>query len=242
MKNDDFLFSQYEKEVDWSKQEEADINANINKYIIDEIVARKKSDSINLFDMGFGVGFFIEMFYERARDIYNNIKIEGCEPSEKSFSEFKKEKIRLKDDHCLNLQNSFFLESKDEGDSFDVLTSIYVFNCLKFRELLDNFKKISSMLKKKGLFFLVVSSDDCFLERVKKDQDLIVKEREVEFQEKKYREITHYTDLEGLGRIVDCNRKAGLYVDMAKKCGLSLIEKQEVFDNNLISNVLIFEK
>ncbi len=242
MKNNDFLFSQYEEEVDWFKQEEANINAGINKYIIDEIVARKKSDSINLFDMGFGIGFFIEMFYERARDIYNNINIEGCEPSEKSFSEFKKEKIKLKDDHCLNLQNSFFLDLKEEGGRFDVLTSVYVFNCLKFGELEENFNKISSMLKRKGLFFLVVSSDNCFLERVKKDQDLIIKEREIEFQGNKYREITHYTDLEGLGRIVDCNRETDLYIDMAKKKGLFLIEKQEVFDNNLISSVLIFEK
>jgi ubiquinone/menaquinone biosynthesis C-methylase UbiE len=241
MKNDNFLSFQYE-ELDWFKQEEAKINVNINRYIIEEIILRKKSKSINLFDMGFGVGFFIKMFYKKVQDIYDRIIIEGCEPSEKSFSKFKKSEVEIKNGHYLNLNKSFFLDLKIEDDKFDVLTSIYIFNCLKFGELEKTFEKIANILKSGGLFFLVVSSDNCFLERVRKDKSLIIKKDILEFGGSKYKEITHYTDLEGLGRIVDCNRETSLYIDLAKKYNLSLLEKKEVFDNDLISSVLIFEK
>lgn len=59
-KNRDFFYLQYNK-IDWKNQEKTKINYFINEYIIDNIILKHQEESISLFDIGFGIGFFIKM-------------------------------------------------------------------------------------------------------------------------------------------------------------------------------------
>ena len=87
MKNKNFFYQQYEK-INWENQEKTKINSFVNSFIIQEIISKKKSSSIKIFDIGFGIGFFIKMIYKSLNPIYKSIVIEGCEPSDKNYNYF----------------------------------------------------------------------------------------------------------------------------------------------------------
>jgi len=59
MKDKNSLYLQYNK-LAWKKQEKTKINLPINSYIIDHIFLDRRGSSIGIFDIGFGVGFFIK--------------------------------------------------------------------------------------------------------------------------------------------------------------------------------------
>lgn len=66
MKNPKFFYQQYEK-ICWENQEKTKINSLVNKFIIQEIISKKSGSSIKIFDIGFGIGFFIKMLYKTLR-------------------------------------------------------------------------------------------------------------------------------------------------------------------------------
>src|SRR5680860_155190 len=80
MKNRDFFHLQYNK-INWANQEKTHINQQINEYVIDEIISKHSNKSIAIFDIGFGIGFFIRMLYQKLRGKFESITLAGCEPS-----------------------------------------------------------------------------------------------------------------------------------------------------------------
>jgi 2-polyprenyl-3-methyl-5-hydroxy-6-metoxy-1,4-benzoquinol methylase len=116
MKNKDFFFMQYNK-----------INGKIKikqklilqlPHIIKEIILKKKGPELKLFDMGFGIGFFMKMLLAEAKEKYSKLLIEGCEPSEKNFNALKNKEFKIS-------QKPFQEFQTDQ--KFDFITSIYVF-------------------------------------------------------------------------------------------------------------------
>src|SRR3989338_8967864 len=84
MKNKDFFYLQYNK-IDWKNQEKTKINSFINDYIIRNVISNHRGDSISIFDIGFGIGFFFKMLLPALEGKYKNILIEGCEPSRVNY-------------------------------------------------------------------------------------------------------------------------------------------------------------
>ncbi|MCR4279461.1 MAG: hypothetical protein NUV78_01850 [Candidatus Zambryskibacteria bacterium] len=60
MKNKDFFYLQYNK-IDWKNQEKTKINSFINDYIIQNVILQHQGESVSIFDIGFGIGFFFKM-------------------------------------------------------------------------------------------------------------------------------------------------------------------------------------
>ncbi len=77
MKNRDFFYLQYNK-INWRNQEKTKINFRIYDYIIKNILLKKGSNNIAIFDIGFGIGCFLKMLLLNLRGYYRNIIIEGC--------------------------------------------------------------------------------------------------------------------------------------------------------------------
>lgn len=63
MKNKEFFYMQY-NQINWEKQEETKINESLNNYIINQLLFKERT-KLKLFDMGFGVGFFVNMVYSK---------------------------------------------------------------------------------------------------------------------------------------------------------------------------------
>ena len=138
MKNKNFFYQQYEK-INWENQEKTKINSFVNKFIIQEIIS-KKSSGIKIFDIGFGIGFFIKMLYKSLSPIYKDIVIEGCEPSKKNYNYFTKKPLKLRKDVKLKTYNNTFLNTKT-NERFDFITAIYVFPHFVSDELEETAKK-----------------------------------------------------------------------------------------------------
>ena len=75
MKNKEFFYLQYDK-INWENQEKTKINSLVNNFIIKEIISKNKGKTIRIFDIGFGIGFFIKMLYSKLTKSYKNIVIE----------------------------------------------------------------------------------------------------------------------------------------------------------------------
>src|SRR3989344_3498470 len=126
MKNKEFFYLQYDK-INWENQEKTKINSVVNSFIIKEIISKNKNKTLKIFDIGFGIGFFIKRLYNQLTKSYKNITIEGCEPSLKNYNYFvKKKPLKIENNTKLRTYNKTFLEAQTD-DNFDFITAIYVF-------------------------------------------------------------------------------------------------------------------
>jgi len=239
MKNKEFFYLQYNK-INWQNQEKTKINSFINNFIIQNIILKKKSDEIKIFDIGFGIGFFLQMLQKNLSKSFKNITLEGCEPSYKNYKYFKSKPFNLKKIK-LRIFNKTFLQTNTDT-KFDFLTAIYVFPHFTSDELDDVAKKINSMLNNEGKFILVVANEKYLEEKLKSKKDLFIEKNTLKFAGKKYKEILHYSEIPQIGTIIDYNREEKLYLDLFKKNGFDLELKKDLDDNGFICTIFVFSK
>lgn len=241
MKNKSFFYLQYDK-INWQNQDKTKINSYVNNYILKEIVSKKKpSDSVKLFDMGFGIGFFMKMAYNHLNKLYKEITLEGCEPSYKNYDYFIKKPINTKKNLKLKVYKETFQDVQTEN-KFDFITSIYVFPHFVFDDLEKVAQKIYSMLEEKGKFILVVAEENYLEEKLRDKRDIFIENNVIDWNEKRYQEWLHYSDIPKIGKVIDYNREAEFYIDLFKKNNLELVQKKNLNDNGFICTVFVFEK
>lgn len=240
MKNKNFFYQQYDK-IKWENQEKTKINSFVSNYIIKKIILKKKSSSIKIFDIGFGIGFFIKMLYSSLNKRYKDITFEGCEPSEKNYTYFIKKHLNFRKNVQLNTHNSTFLNTKT-NEKFDFITAIYVFPHFVSDELDETAKKINLMLEQDGKFILVVANETYLEEKLKSMKDLFIERGFMEFNGKKYKEVLHYSDIPKIGKLIDYNREEQLYLDLFRKYGFELAQKKDLDDSGFICTVFVFQK
>jgi len=239
MKNKEFFYLQYDK-VNWQNQEKTKINSFVNNFIIQNIITKKKGDEIKIFDIGFGIGFFLRMLQKNLSKSFKNIILEGCEPSYKNYKNFKskpfnQEKVKLR------TFNKTFLQTNTDT-KFNFLTAIYVFPHFASDELDDVAKKINSMLNNEGKFILVVANEKYLEEKLSSKRDLFIEKNILEFDGKKYKEVLHYSEIPQIGTIIDYNREEKFYLDLFKKHGFDLDSKKDLDDNGFICTIFVFSK
>ncbi len=240
MKNKNFFYLQYDK-INWPKQEKTKTNAFVNDYIIDKIIAKKNCSSIKIFDIGFGIGFFIKMFYRKLNHVCKELTIVGCEPSEKNYNFFIKKLFKPRKGVKLKTYNSTFLNTKTD-QKFDFITAIYVFPHFIHNELNEMVKKINFMLEQNGQFILVVENESYVKKKLKTLKDLLIENDIIKIGDKKYKEVLHYTDVRGLGVVIGYDREEQLYIDLFKKNGLKLNLKKVLDAHGPICTVFVFQK
>jgi 2-polyprenyl-3-methyl-5-hydroxy-6-metoxy-1,4-benzoquinol methylase len=235
MKNKEFFYLQYNK-INWENQEKTKINYPINKFIIDEVLTKHKGSSIKIFDMGFGIGFFINMAYLKLKNKFKEIILEGCEPSEKNYNYFiNKNKINFKS-YNIPFQN---VQTKTK---FDFITSIYVFPHFNSNDLEKVVRKINLMLEKEGKFILVVANQKYLEEKLKNKKDLFIEENLIKLGDKRYKEVLHYSEIPNIGKVIDFNREDKFYEDLFEKYNFKLVQKKFLNENGFICNVFVFKK
>lgn len=239
MKNKEFFYLQYDK-INWQNQEKTKINSFVNNFVIQNIVAKKKASDIKIFDIGFGIGFFLRMLQKNLSKSFKNIILEGCEPSYKNYKNFKSKPFNLKNTK-LRTFNKTFLQTETDT-KFDFLTAIYVFPHFASDELDDVAKKINSMLNNEGKFILVVANEKYLEEKLKSKRDLFIERNTLEFGGKKYKEVLHYSEIPQIGTIIDYNREEKFYLDLFKKHGFDLDSKKDLDDNGFICTIFVFSK
>jgi len=239
MKNKEFFYLQYNK-VNWQNQEKTKINCFVNNFIIQKVLTKKKANEIKIFDIGFGIGFFLQMLQRNLSKSFSNIILEGCEPSYKNYKNFKSKPFNLKKIQ-LRTFNKTFLQT-DTNTKFDFLTAIYVFPHFVSNELDTVAKKINSMLNNKGKFILVVANEKYLEEKLKSKRDLFIERNALEFDEKKYKEVLHYSEIPQIGTIIDYNREEKFYFDLFKKHDFDLDSKKDLDDNGFICTIFVFSK
>lgn len=235
MKNKDFFYLQYDK-INWPNQEKTKINSLVNSYIIDQLIIDKK-DEIKLFDIWFGIGFFIRMLQEKTKKNWQKITIEWCEPSEKNYKYFKNQEWNQN----LKVYNSTFLNTHIKN-KFDFLTAIYVFPHFIQEELEETVKKIYNMLEENGQFILVVANEKYLENKLESMKDLFIEKIFIELNWKKYKEVLHYSDIPEIWKVIDYNREESLYLDLFKKHWFELSNKKDLEDNWFICTVFVFER
>ncbi len=240
MKNKNFFYLQYDK-INWQNQEKTKINSFVNNFIIEEIISKKKDSSIKIFDIGFGIGFFLKMLYRNLNKFYKDIVLEGCEPSEKNYNYFRKKPINTRECDQIKTYNATFLKTKTDNN-FNFITAIYVFPHFVFDELEKTAKKINLMLEPDGQFILVVANEAYLKDKLKSMKDLFIEENIVEYNNKKYEELLHYSDIPEIGKIIDYNREEKFYIDLFKNNGFKLVSKKDLDDKGFICTVFVFQK
>lgn len=236
MKNKDFFYQQYNK-INWKNQEKTGINSYINNYIIDNVILKHQGEDVSVFDMGFGIGYFIKMLLSKASSKYRNIIVEGCEPSLVNFAYLNKQKF----DTDIKLFPTGFLET-ETATKFNFVTSIYVFPHFLFEDLEAVVRKINLMLKENGKFVLVLANEKYLQEKLKAEKDFFIESGEVTYNGKNYNEVLHYTDIPDIGKVIDYNRDEQLYISLFEDNGL-LLQKREVLDDNgFVCSLFVFEK
>lgn len=236
MKNKDFFYLQYDK-INWENQENTKINSFVNNFIIDKIISKDTGSKIKVFDMGFGIGFFM-------REIYKNfgekIILEGCEPSSKNYKFFSNSDF-IKKNKSIRIYNTTFLETSTKN-KFNFLTSIYVFPHFVFDELDITAKKINSMLEKNGRFILVVANEKYLEKKLSNMKDLFIEKNKINFNGKDYNEVLHYSDIPDIGKVIDYNREEKFYLELFDTNGFELEQKTDLNDNGFICTVFVFKK
>ena len=240
MKNKKFFYQQYEK-INWENQEKTKINSFVNNFIIKKIILKHKGPSIKIFDIGFGIGFFMKMLYPHLIKHYRNITLEGCEPSDKNYKYFKSKSLKVRKDVVLRTYNQTFQDLKI-NEKFDFITSIYVFPHFSSDDLEKIVNKIYSMLKEDGKFVLVVSNENYLKEKLKTKKDLFIEKNTIRLNDKGYEEILHYSDIPKIGKLIDYNREERFYPDLFKKQGFKLSQKRDLDDSGFICTIFVFEK
>ncbi len=239
MKNKEFFYLQYDK-LKWENQEKTKINSFVNNYIIQNVISRKKSDIIRIFDIGFGIGFFLKMLEKNLSKSFKNIILEGCEPSYKNYKNFKSRPFNL-NKVKLRTFNKTFLQTNTDT-TFDFVTAIYVFPHFAPDELNATAEKINSMLNNEGKFILVVANEKYLEEKLKSKRDLFIEKNTLEFDGKKYKEILHYSEIPQIGTVIDYNREEKFYLDLFKKHGFDLDIRKDLNDNGFICTIYVFSK
>ncbi len=229
MKNKDFSYKQYDK-IHWENQEKTKKNLFIYDFIIQEIISKKKGSGIKIFDIGFGIGFFIKMLYRKLNKSYKEMSLEGCEPSEKNYNYFIKKPPNFRKGVKLKTYNSTFLNTKTD-ETFDFIIATYVFPHFVSNELDKTAKKINLMLEQNGKFILVVSNETYLKEKLKTRKDLFIEGNTFEFDGKKYKEVLHYSNILKIGKVINYAREAQFYLDLFRKNGFKLIQKKELDPN-----------
>lgn len=240
MKNKEFFYLQYEK-LKWENQEKTKINYSIYNFLIKEIFLKKKGPEIKIFDIGFGVGLFLEMLRSNLIKAYKNIILEGCEPSDKNYKHFEQKQKNIEKGIKLKTHKKTFLGTQTDT-KFDFITSIYTFTAFVLEELEESAKKIYSMLNEKGKFILVVSNEEYLKEKLKTKKDLFIEENIIEFDRRKYKEILHYSKIPEIGNVIDYNREEKFYLDLFEKNKFKLVEKRNLDDNGFLATIFVFEK
>ena len=241
MKNKNFFYLQYNK-INWEKQEETKVNFFINKYIIKNIILKKKGSTIKVFDIGFGIGSFIKMLHPYLTRFYKDIIIEGCEPSSKNYNYFiRKKSVTARKSVKLKTYNKTFQDVKTK-EKFDFITAIYVFPHFSSDDLKKISQKINFMLNEKGRFILVVANEKYIKEKLRTKKDLFIEKNIIKLYGKKYKEVLHYSDISKIGKVIDYNREESFYTDLFGKHRFKLIQKKDLNDNGFICTVFIFEK
>ena len=241
MKNKKFFYLQYDK-INWENQEKTKINSFVNDYIIDKIILKKKGEKIKVFDIGFGIGFFMRMLYPKLTKHYKDIILEGCDPSDKNYKYFIKNKpLIIKKDTKSKIYNQTFQEVQTK-EKFDFITAIYVFPHFSSDDFKKIAKKINHLLEKKGQFILVVANEKYLEKKLKTKKDLFIEENLVNFNGREYKEVLHYSDIPQIGKVIDYNRKEKFYIDLFELTKFKLINKKELNDNGFFCTIFVFEK
>ncbi len=240
MKNKEFFYQQYDK-IKWENQEKTKINAFIYDFIINNIIFKKKSHEVKIFDIGFGVGFFFRMLASNLTKSFKKITLEGCEPSNKNYESFKSKRFNIKKGINLRTFNKTFLDTQTET-KFDFITSIYTFTAFIHEEVEESARKIHSMLEDGGKLVLVVANERYLEEKLKTKKDLFIEKNFINFNGKKYKEFLHYSEIPQIGTVIDYNREEKFYVDLFEKNNFKLLEKKNLDDNGFICAIFVFEK
>ncbi|MFH1066046.1 MAG: class I SAM-dependent methyltransferase [Nanoarchaeota archaeon] len=235
--NRKFFYEQYNK-INWTNQEKNKINFDISEFIIQKIIAKKKGKALKVFDMGFGIGSFIKMLSKALGPKYEEIIIEGCEPSTKNYNFFINKQAKRKQKAKVKVYNTTFLGAKTDK-RFDFITAIYVFPHFLPDELKKTAEKISSMLEPEGRFIMAVASETRVKEKLKEREDLLIKRNTLNLFGKKYKQVLHYSEIKGIGTVVDHNRENRLYIDLFKKQGLKLVMNKNIDKNG--TTIFVFK-
>ncbi|MEK6928189.1 MAG: class I SAM-dependent methyltransferase [Nanoarchaeota archaeon] len=231
MKNKDFFFQQYDK-INWANQEDTKLNTSVYNYILDKILIKSSG---KLFEIGSGIGFFIRMLKEKFG---NNLEIEGCEPSKKSYDYYMQNKGKQSN---VKIYLETFQNVKT-SNKFDFITAIYVFPHFVEEDLELIAKKVNSMRNNKGKLILVVSNEEYLRNKLKTKKDLFIEQNTVEFKDKKYKEYLHYVEIPGMGTVIDYDREEKYYEDLFEANGLKLVKKDNLKSDEYVCTVFIFEK
>lgn len=217
MKNRDFFHEQYDK-INWSNQDKTNLNAIVYKHLIENIIS-KKGEPFKLFDIGSGIGFFIRQLKEKFGD---SVRIEGCEPSLKSYDYFMKSDISKNN---VKIFTDTFQNLKTDT-KFDFITAIYVFPHFIEADLEKIVRKISDMLEKDGKLIIVVSNEEYLRNKLKTKKDLFIEKNVIEFKGKEYKEYLHYVEIPDMGTVIDYDREEDYYKDLLEDNGLSPMHKE----------------
>jgi len=241
MKSKDFFYLQYNK-IDWGNQEKTKINSFINDYIVRNVISNHTGDSISIFDIGFGIGFFFKMLLPALEGKYKNVLIEGCEPSHVNYDYFLKNKPkRLPAGIALNTYKKTFQDTETDN-KFDFITAIYVLSHFPSEDLESVIRKVHSMLKNGGRFVVVLAEEKYLENKLKTEQDLFIEKRNIAYNGKQFKELLHYSDIPKIGKIVDYNREEAYYLDLFQNNNLKLSHKENLDDNGFICTLFVFEK
>lgn len=241
MKNKNFFYLQYDK-INWENQEKTKINSFVNNFVIKNIILRKKGDNIKVFDIGSGIGFFIKMLYLNLSKKYKDITLAGCEPSDKNYNYFVKNiSNSIRKNVQLNVYNKTF-QNVQINERFDFITAIYVFPHFSSEDLNEIAQKIHSMLGIDGKFILVVANEKYLERKLKDKKDLFIERNIIEFNNKQYNEVLHYSDIPKIGKVIDYNREESFYIDLFTKNKFKLSQKRDLNDSGFICTVFVFEK
>jgi len=240
MKNKNFFFQQY-NQLDWKNQEKTGINSLINNHIIKDEILKHKSDSISIFDIGFGIGFFFQMITPALRGKYKNILLEGCEPSKINYEYFEQKKLKDIKNISIKIHGETFQNTKTDN-KFDFITAIYVFPHFLSEELEGIVQKIYNLLNDKGKFILTVANQQYIENKLDKEEDLFIEKQTIIYNGNEYKETLHYSDIPEIGKVVDYNREEDYYLDLFKNNDFELVSKEDVNDNGFIGSLFVFEK
>src|SRR3989344_9212292 len=166
MENKDFYYQQYNK-INWPNQEKTKINQKVNQFIIRDIISNKNQSKIKIFDIGFGIGFFLEMLQQ---SLQNKVILSGCEPSEKNYLYFLRKNLKN-----ITAYNKPFLNIKTNR-KFDFITAIYVFPHFISDDIEKVVKEIYFLLNNKGNFVLAVANERYLQEKLEKQENLFLEE------------------------------------------------------------------
>lgn len=236
----DFSHQQYEH-LDWKEQEKTKLNSILNQYVIEKILLRKKDPNISIFDIGFGIGLFLQQLNETLPAHYQHIQLEGCEPSTKNFNYFVAKGLVPKEQVALKVFKESF-NTVDTEILFDFLTASYVFPHFSFTELIETASKMYNMLLEKGKLVVVVANETYLREKLQTRSGLLIEESSQLYRGIAYKEIMHYSEIPGIGTIVDLNREEAFYLHLFQDVGFELILKDTLDDNGFICTVLVFQK